>query len=151
MKPFYRLDGTPGLNPVSADEHGCPPEDMCRVCRLPKSKVELVEGKETTAHLRNEKPQVWSVHIELPVSIFHVEDQNSHCQNSVREETHLMDGAAFFGSTATILKSRVRGVGGCSSFCHSLKSSVRGKVGLIMEKSSEVRVKGPSSSPAPIS
>lgn len=125
MKPFYRLDGTPGLSPVSTDEHGDPPEDMCRVWRLPESKVELVEGKEATAQLRNEKPQVRTVHTELSVSIFHVDDQKSHCQNPVREEAHLLAGAAFFGSTATILTSKEREVDGCSSFCRSLKSSQR--------------------------
>lgn len=70
MKPFYRHDRTPRLNPVSTHGHGYSSEDLCRICRLSKSEVELVERKEAILPLRDDKPQVQFVPNELSASAF---------------------------------------------------------------------------------
>lgn len=90
-KPFYRLDGASGLNPVSADGHGSPSEDWCRVCRLSRSKAETGEGKEAASPWDMRNTKCSPCMLNNKPAVFDFDNQKSNCQNVVHEAAHHME------------------------------------------------------------
>lgn len=150
MKPFQRLDGPPGSSLIFMDGNGSPLEDLCRVSRLSRSKVELVEGKEATPLLKMRTPKCSPCILNYLPAAFDFDDQKSKCQ---------MWWVNRFTIRSCLLWDHSHNPQICCGFdwwllwhfCHSLRSHVRCRMGLVVRRSSEATVKALRPSPALVS